>query len=69
MDNRNYYIGYSDKLVNDFESNPANFPTLKTLSLVQLAFVTEQIDISVSDHHIYSDFDKATVKFLNVQCG
>jgi hypothetical protein len=69
MDSRNYYIGYSDKLVNDFESNPANFPTLKTLSLVQLAFVTELIDISVSDHHIYSDFDKATVKFLNVQCG
>ena len=69
IDNRNYYIDYSDKLVNDFESNPANFPTLKTLSLVQLAFVTEQIDISVSDHHIYSDFDKAMVKFLNVQCG
>jgi hypothetical protein len=69
IDNRNYYIGYSDQLVNDFKSNPANFPTLKTLSLVQLAFVTEQIDISVSDHHIYSDFDNATVKFLNMQCG
>jgi len=69
IDNRNYYIGYSDQLVNDFKSNPANFPTLKTLSLLQLALVTEQIDISVSDHHIYSDFDKATVKFLNVQCG
>jgi hypothetical protein len=68
MDNRKYYIGYSDKLVNDFKSNPANFPTLKTLTLIQLAFVTEQIDISVSDHHIYSDFDRATVQFLNVQC-
>lgn len=66
--NRNYYIGYSDKLINDFKTNPSNFPTLKTLSLQQLAFVTEEIDISVSDHHIYSDFDRATVKFLNRQC-
>jgi hypothetical protein len=68
IDNRNYYIGYSDALVHDFETNPANFPVLKTLSIMQLAFVTEQIDISVSDHHIYSDFNKAFVKFLNAQC-
>ncbi len=68
IDNRDYYIGYSDALVNDFKSNAANFPILNTLSLMQFAFVTEQIDISVSDHHIYSDFDRASVKFLNVQC-
>jgi hypothetical protein len=68
VDKRNYYIGYSDGLMNDFTNNPANFPSLKGLTVLQLAFVFEQINISVSDHHIYSDFDRASVKFLNSQC-
>jgi hypothetical protein len=68
VDKRNYYIGYSDGLMNDFTNNPTNFPSLKGLTVLQLAFVFEQINISVSDHHIYSDFDRASVKFLNSQC-
>lgn len=68
IDSQNYYIGYSDKLVNDFKNNPASFSELKSLSTSQLQAMLEQINISVADHHIYSDYNRATVKFLNSQC-
>lgn len=65
---RNYYIGYSDVLNMAYLANPASFPVLNSLTPAQRSFVQEQIDLSVSDHQMYSDFNRATVKFLNSQC-
>lgn len=65
---RNYFIGFSDVLVNAYTANPASFPELNSLTVSQKLFVIEQIDLSVSDHQMYSDFNKATLKFLNTQC-
>lgn len=68
IDSRNYYIGYSDKLISDLKSNPANFPVIKNLTPDQFQSMLQQINIAVADHHIYSDYDRATLKFLNNQC-
>lgn len=68
IDSKNYYIGYSDKLISDIQNNPANFPVIKSLTLNQIQYILEQINISVADHHIYSDYNRATIKFLNTQC-
>lgn len=68
IDSQNYYIGYSDKLISDMQSNPANFPVISSLTLGQTQSIMEQINISVADHHIYSDYDRATLEFLNTQC-
>lgn len=68
IDSTNYYIGYSDSLTSDLQSNPANFPVINSLPNNQLQFMLEQINISVADHHIYSDYDRATIQFLNNQC-
>lgn len=68
IDDHNYYIGYSDVFQNAFQSNPASFPVINSLTPGQQLFVLEQINTSVADHLIYSDYDKATVRFLNNQC-
>ncbi|MGC4101756.1 hypothetical protein [Ferruginibacter sp.] len=66
---KNYFIGYSDAFVTAYQSNPTAFPQLNSLNVLQKAFVVEQIDLAVSDHQMYSDFNKATLKFLNKQCN
>jgi hypothetical protein len=68
LDGKNYFIGYSDAFIAAFQSNPASFPQYGSLTASQMLFVTEQIDLAVSDHQMYSDFNRATLKFLNTQC-
>ena len=68
INNKNYYIGYSTILVTDFQSNPLSFPELLSLTPLQRLFVVEQIDLAVSDHQMYSEYNRATLKFLNKQC-
>ncbi len=68
LNNRNYYIGFSDVLINAYTANPASFPEFLSLTPQQKLFVLEQIDLSVSDHQMYSDYNRATLKFFNTQC-
>lgn len=68
IDNRNYFKGYSDPFLSDLKTNPTGFPVINSLALQQKQAILEQINISVADHHIYSDYNRATVKFLNNQC-
>ncbi|MEO6252327.1 MAG: hypothetical protein ABIO79_03445 [Ferruginibacter sp.] len=68
LNNKNYFIGFSDVLVNAYTANPASFPELNSLTVLQKLFVVEQIDLSVSDHQMYSDYNRATLKFFNTQC-
>jgi hypothetical protein len=68
LNNKNYYNGFSDVLINAYTANPASFPELLSLTTLQRLFVVEQIDLSVADHQMYSDYNKATLKFLNTQC-
>jgi hypothetical protein len=50
------------------QNNPAGFPVIRSLSLNQQVAMLEQINIAVSDHHIYGDYNRATLKFLENQC-
>ena len=68
LNSKNYFIGYSDALVTAYQSNPASFPELSSLNPFQRLFVIEQVDLAVSDHQMYSDYNRATLKFLNTQC-
>ncbi len=68
LDQKNYFVGFSSSLVDAYQSNPGSFPVLNSLSILQRIFIVEQIDLSVSDHQMYSDFNRATIKFLNTQC-
>jgi hypothetical protein len=68
LNNKNYFIGYSDTLVNAYLANPSSFPELNSLTGLQKLFVIEQVDLSVSDHQMYSDYNRATLRFLNLQC-
>lgn len=65
---KNYFIGFSDALSAAYQASPTSFPELNSLTGLQKLFVIEQIDLSVSDHQMYSDYNKATLKFLNSQC-
>ena len=68
INSKNFYIGYSDALVTAFTANPASFPELLSITPLQRLFVVEQIDLAVADHQMYSDYNKATLRFLNQQC-
>ena len=68
LNNKNYFIGFSNALVTTYQAAPTAFPELNSLTTLQKLFVVEQIDLSVSDHQMYSDYNRATLKFLNTQC-
>ncbi|MBS1510548.1 MAG: hypothetical protein JST86_06905 [Bacteroidetes bacterium] len=65
---KNYFIGYSDAFTAAYTANPASYPEFNGLNALQKLFVLEQIDLAVSDHQMYSDFNKATMRFLDKQC-
>ena len=68
LTNKNYFIGFSDALTTAYQANPTSFPELNSLTVLQKLTVIEQIDLAVSDHQMYSDYNRATLKFLNTQC-
>ena len=68
LNSKNYFIGFSDALTTAYTANPTSFPALNSLTILQKLYVIEQIDLSVSDHQMYSDYNRATLKFLNIQC-
>jgi hypothetical protein len=65
---KNYFIGFSDALTTAYQANPTSFSELNSLTVLQKLTVIEQIDLAVSDHQMYSDYNRATLKFLNTQC-
>lgn len=69
LNSKNYFIGFSGSLTNAFQANPTSFPAINSLNLLQRAFIVQQIDLAVADHQLYSDYDKASLKFLNMQCN
>lgn len=68
LDSRNYFIGYSSSYSNAYTANPSAFPALNALTLSQKGFVLDQIDLAVSDHQMYSDYNRVSLRFLNKQC-
>lgn len=69
LDAKNYFIGFSDALQTAYTANPSSFPELNSLTLLQRFNVLDEIDLAVSDHHFYSDYNRASLKFLNSQCN
>jgi hypothetical protein len=68
LNSNNYFIGFSDALTAAYQANPTSFPELNSLTILQKLTYLEQIDLSVSDHQMYSDYNRASLKFLNTQC-
>ena len=68
IDDKNYSTGYSDVFLNAYQSNPASFPTINGLTFSQKTSVLAEINLSVADHHMYSDLNRKTIKFLNTLC-
>ena len=68
IDDKNYFIGTADDLIAAYSASPASFPKINSLSFSQKIVVTGQVGLAVSDHKMYSDYNRATLKFLNRQC-
>lgn len=68
LDSRNYFKGFIDDFNSAVAASPGSFPVFTGFSLDQKQAVMAQIDIAVSDHHMYSDFDHAAVTFLDNPC-
>ena len=68
LNSKNYFIGFSDALTTAYQANPTSFPELNSLNILQRLTVIEQIDLAIADHQMYSDYNRATLKFLNTQC-
>lgn len=68
LNSKNYFLGFANALTTAFQTNPTSFPELNSLTILQKLTVIEQIDLAVADHQMYSDYNRATLKFLNTQC-
>ncbi len=68
INSKNYYIGFSDTYTSAVLSAPLQFPVFLSLSAAQKSFVLQQLDCCISDHQMFSDFSKLSLKFLNTQC-
>lgn len=68
LDANNYFKGYSEDMQSAYSNNKTAFQQINNLTPAQKQEVLEEISLSVLDHHMYSDFNKATIKFLNTQC-
>ena len=68
IDSKSYYIGFSDGFLTAYSSSPASFPVYNALSIAQKTSVLAEINLSVADHHMFSDYNRASLKFLNTQC-
>jgi hypothetical protein len=68
LDSKKYFIGFSVALITAYQANPTSFPELNSLNVLQKLTVIEQIDLAVADHQMYSDYNRASLKFLNTQC-
>ncbi|MFT3932893.1 MAG: hypothetical protein QM726_04690 [Chitinophagaceae bacterium] len=68
IDNKNYCTANSDAFNSAYLAASANYPQYNALNILQKSFVKEQIDLAFSDHQMYSDFNRATLKYLNTQC-
>ena len=69
IDQRGYFVGSSDALKAALQNQSPDLPTMNTLSLNQKSFVLQQVNQCISDHHMYSDLNKATIAFLNNPCN
>ena len=65
---KNYFIGYSTSFQTAFQAAPTQYPVFLSLTLTQKVYFLEQLDCCITDHQIYSDFSKLSLKFLNTQC-
>lgn len=68
LNTKNYYIGFSDTYTAAVLAAPLQFPAFLSLSAAQKSFVLQQLDCCISDHQMFSDFSKLSLKFLNTQC-
>ncbi len=68
LDTRNYFIGFVENLLTAYQANPSSFPEINSLPILQRLTVVEQISLAVADHQMYSDYNRATLRFLNSQC-
>lgn len=69
LDSKNYFIGFSDVLTTAYQANPTSFPELNSLNVFQKLTMVEEINHAVADHQMYSDYNRASLKFLNTQCN
>jgi hypothetical protein len=69
LDNRSYCCVLAEALVAAYRSDPSVFPEINSLTQSQKLFVVNQIALAVSDHQMYSDYNRATLRFLNAQCN
>lgn len=68
LDAKNYFLGTKDAFVNAYQSNSSAFPVINGLSLAQQTFVSSQVNLAVSGHRMYSDYNYATLEFLEGIC-
>ncbi|MCO6494936.1 MAG: hypothetical protein J5I91_04535 [Bacteroidetes bacterium] len=69
LDNKNFFKGSSDAYKEALLTTPTLFPETTKLSISQIAFILEQINISIAEHHFFSDFNTATISFLESPCN
>ena len=68
LTDKNLLKGYAQNVWDAVKLTPQKFPIIATLTTDQLAVVDEQLSCTTADHQFYSDANKKTIQFLQMQC-
>jgi hypothetical protein len=68
LSSTNYLKGYASSLWTTVSAASQKFPILSSLTIDQAAVVDEQLSCTSTDHQFFSDYNKATIKFLSNPC-
>lgn len=68
IDSNNFFIGGADDFLTATQNTPDSFPVFNSLTNTQKYFVKMQLNLSFSEHSMYSDFNHATLEFLKNPC-
>ncbi|HLA58860.1 MAG TPA: hypothetical protein VK622_08870 [Puia sp.] len=68
LDSKNYLLLTADSIEARITASPSSYPVISSLNLLQLTFVSNELDIMYAAHQFFSDYNKTTIHFLEAPC-
>jgi hypothetical protein len=64
----NYLVAPTKDKLRSVQANPTSYPVLIGITNEQKSFVAGQISVMLGEHKFYSNYNRASIKFINSLC-
>jgi hypothetical protein len=69
LNEENYLLAPIEDILSSVQANPTSYPILNGITNEQKSFVAGQISVMLGEHKFYSDYNRASIKFINSLCN